>query len=861
MRRPSFYKQSGFSKKFGLSEQSGPHAYRSAVLVIGALIGYWRKHWGQFGTLIIGLASATALFVGVQALNSEAKASYDRAENSLTSPTWGYLKAKNGSSISVEKFADLRQKGLPVSPVIRGSLSLNVDLLSSSKPGPAARADQATIDIIGVDLFTLGAFFKRLGPSSDRSSAQKISNDKFDQIKFIGPAGQLIMASLTAKTLLNAPLRVLLPASIVIDPNQPPGQIMMDIRHADRLLQRDGFVDRLLLTRDMTVQEMNALEGLIFVSPAEQIDVGDLSGSFHLNLTAFSLLSFLVGLFIVFSAVSLAFQDRLPLFRSLLALGVRRSLLQRSLIAECMLLSLLAGLIGTACGAYLANILMPGISLTLKGLYGARVEQGINLRIDWILGGLVVSIVGGGGASFLFIAKLKTLPITNLRQGRFWLKGEDRAFLKQAILACGFFIFVAIIDYISNSLLSAFAFMAGFLVASALVLPLILQQITVFLAGLKGSVITRWFWADTRQETPRLGLALMALLIALSAHMGVKIMVEGYRTTFTAFLEERLAADLYIQIPDLSNSEHILSGLESMTIVRSVAAFWTARSTLKGKAIDIVSIDNSPIYLDHWTFLQGDDGALEKAIAGKGILINEQLAYRQKLSIGDKLSLEDGDLSYDIVGVYADYGNMLPQIRMARSLLMSSFDNITGQNLGVMVTGDPREALLDIAKNFDLSQDQIINQRQLKSLALGVFNQTFEISAALGLLTLIIAGVAFLSNLLMLSSARLMRVAPAWGMGVRRSTLGFMEGLRSVLLGILTAIVAFPVGIGVAWILVARINLAAFGWRLPFSVSPAIFLEVIALATVTALLASLVPSFRLARISPTVLAKRLAGDA
>jgi putative ABC transport system permease protein len=57
-------------------------------------------------------------------------------------------------------------------------------------------------------------------------------------------------------------------------------------------------------------------------SPASQVDTAQLTDSFHLNLTAFGMLSFAVGLFIVNGTVGLAFAQRRGMIRTLRALGV-----------------------------------------------------------------------------------------------------------------------------------------------------------------------------------------------------------------------------------------------------------------------------------------------------------------------------------------------------------------------------------------------------------------------------------------------------------------------------------------------------------------------------------------------------------
>ena len=46
---------------------------------LAALASHWTRNRIQFLTLVVGLALATALWSGVQAINAEARASYDSA--------------------------------------------------------------------------------------------------------------------------------------------------------------------------------------------------------------------------------------------------------------------------------------------------------------------------------------------------------------------------------------------------------------------------------------------------------------------------------------------------------------------------------------------------------------------------------------------------------------------------------------------------------------------------------------------------------------------------------------------------------------------------------------------------------------
>jgi putative ABC transport system permease protein len=69
-----------------------------------------------------------------------------------------------------------------------------------------------------------------------------------------------------------------------------------------------------------------------------------------------------------------------------------------------------------------------------------------------------------------------------------------------------------------------------------------------------------------------------------------------------------------------------------------------------------------------------------------------------------------------------------------------------------------------------------------------------------------------------------------------------------------------PLGLALAWQLVAVVNVQAFGWRLPFHVFPAQLAQTIALALLTAAAAAIWPIIRFVRITPAALAKVFANE-
>ena len=98
-------------------------------------------------------------------------------------------------------------------------------------------------------------------------------------------------------------------------------------------------------------------------------------------------------------------------------------------------------------------------------------------------------------------------------------------------------------------------------------------------------------------------------------------------------------------------------------------------------------------------------------------------------------------------------------------------------------------------------------------------------------------------------------LAPVWAVGVPRRRLAFLELVKTAVLTGLTAVLAVPVGVALAWLLVSVINVEAFGWRLPLTLFPGEWVRLVALALIVALLAAAIPVRRLARLSPAEILK------
>src|SRR5205085_3469551 len=133
---------------------------------------------------------------------------------------------------------------------------------------------------------------------------------------FITPPGQMLVAPETLADLkLTEGARPEANSGALLPPPRPqpslvPDVLVVDIGMAQQALNMPGRITRLLVGKakgKRATLESIAGDRLRLVEPDAETDLERLTDSFHLNLTAFGLLSFFVGLFIVNSAVGLAF--------------------------------------------------------------------------------------------------------------------------------------------------------------------------------------------------------------------------------------------------------------------------------------------------------------------------------------------------------------------------------------------------------------------------------------------------------------------------------------------------------------------------------------------------------------------------
>jgi putative ABC transport system permease protein len=811
-----------------------------ALWILAVLLSHWRRHPMQLATLLIGLISATALWSGVQALNQQARSSYDRAAAIFGGARTPMLVATDGKTLPQSVFAELRRAGWPVSPVLEGRVQI----------------DGRSIRLLGIEPFSIP---REVGdaPMVGRSELEAFLTPPHRTLISPETLADLGLKEGAAPRLSND---ALLPP-LMAQQQLAPGVLVVDIGDAQRLLGKPGQISRLLVGKApgqrRPLQEI-AGGRLQLVQPEAETDLERLTDSFHLNLTAFGLLSFVVGLFIVNSAIGLAFEQRLPVLRTLRACGVSARQLNAVLIGELIAFALVAGIMGLVCGYVIAATLLPNVAASLRGLYGAQVPGELSLRPEWWLAGLVISVAGALAAATTSLIKSMRLPILSTAQPYAWQEAQRRWLRLQSAVALAFFVAAGLLLWLGQSLLAGFGVLAAMMLGAALLLPAILEL--VLRLGERGArgALAQWFWADSRQQISGLSLALMALLMALAVNVGVATMVETFSRTFLVWLDGRLAADVYISAADEAQARDIQAWLRTRPEAQAVLPGGRAEAQLAGAPIDVLGLPDHATYRDHWPLLQAGDAAWKQLVRGDAGFVSEQLARRLDLALGDVIDIPapTGDWRISVAGIYADYGNPKGQVTVNVAALTRRFPATPMTRMAVRAApADVAGLIAALTDKFGLDGRNVVDQATVKQESKQIFNRTFAVTGALNTFTLGVAAIALLTSLLTLANSRLPQLAPLWAIGLTRRRLAQVELLKTLSLAGLTALLALPLGLVVAWCLIAIVNVKAFGWRLPFGVFPLQLIRLLIVTLVAALIASLLPVLRLARMQPAHLVR------
>lgn len=650
--------------------------------------------------------------------------------------------------------------------------------------------------------------------------------------------------------------------------------LIVDIASAQEVTGLFGKLSFIELLFDADGRQAKAAEKIARLLPAnvqllaaesKTQAMREMTDAFSVNLQALGLLSLLVGMFLIYNAMTFLIVQRRGLIGSLRAIGVTRRQIFALVLKEALLLAALGTAIGIAAGFGLGRVLLQPVAATFDTLY-FRVDAGVLLISPLQIAKAVLL----GFAATLLAVIPPAWEATRVAPNSAMIRSQLESGFRRLIALTGLLSLVLIASGIAVTLFSdksvrlglagIFLLLSGFALATPGLTILMLkpfERLAGNCFGLLGKLPPRLVTA----EISRSGVAIAALMIAVAATIGMDLMIGSFRQTVEHWIKTSLQGDLYIALQDNPAAPGKAAADRALKAeIATLPGVALISSVLRTEAYDETAPLPLFVYELHarsypgFIFLSDNDpGMWDRFEQQQTIMVTEAYAYRHGVKAGDSIVLQTGSApqTFEIIAVYADYSGDRGHIAMSRRQYLRYWPDLGYTGLGVYAQARSDLPKIENAIRMKLpALHKVMSAEEIYRASMQVFKQTFTVTEILRGLAAGIAFAGVFGALMALQFERTRRLGILRAIGFTPGQLSLLITAETGLMGLTAGIIAMPVGYLVAYVLIFVVYRRSFGWTLAFHFHPAALLQGLALACIAALLAGLYPAYKMARTEP-----------
>ncbi|MGD8938341.1 MAG: FtsX-like permease family protein [Gammaproteobacteria bacterium] len=844
---------------------------------------HYTRHPWQILLSIVGIALGVAVVVSIDLANSSANKAFELSAEAVSgNATHEIIGGPDG--VPDEIYTQLRMtEGLEnIAPVVEGYGELT-NLIGNK---------QKTVQILGIDLLAETGF---------RNHMENLTQN-LDYARFITTPNTAVMLQSTAKLFglsIESDFQLLVRGTsypftligMIKDTDSPTQQalenfIIVDIATAQEIFGMQGRLSHIDVaiadtkTGDEMLQRIKSIlpQNLALVASNSRSDaMAKMTHAFQTNLTALSLLALVVGVFLIYNTMTFAVIQRRDILGYLRTLGATKKQIFQLIFVEAFFIGVISTVLGLFVGVLLGDTLLQLVTRTINDLYFVVSVNQLNVTAWSILKGVLLGVFATVAAVYI-PAKEATNSTPRSSYSRSVLESNYQtgvtrlSWVGYGLLAIG----VIILVLPTKSLFVSFGGLFVVIMGCALLVPLFTMLLVKFLAPLLRAIFGELGNMSARGVTSsfsRSSVAVTALTIAVATSIGVTVMIDSFKSSVVTWLESTLSADIFIT-PAGINSESGLGGLSPAWIDR-FKALPEVDSISMGRRVQIFSAGelNQLFVLQiprksftRFRLIHGNvQQARNQYFDEQAVLISEPYSFRHNLHVGDSVTLptDKGDKAFKIAGVYVDYGSETGVIAMHRNTYLKYWNDTSISSIGIYAKNDTNIPQL-IGKLRDIVDEErnnpykpikeqdldIVSNEAIRDASIRIFDRTFAVTQVLRLLAIVVAFVGILSALMAIQIERSRELALMRAIGLTPRQLWLVVSGETGIIGSLAGILAAPIGIIIAAILILVINHRSFGWSMDITIDPLVLGQSLALAVLAALLAGIYPATRLSKIKP-----------
>jgi putative ABC transport system permease protein len=660
--------------------------------------------------------------------------------------------------------------------------------------------------------------------------------------------------------------------------------IVMDIGTAQLATGKTGRVDRILLKLpeqadrdqagfDAWQQRLRAAlpVGVQLQAQGSQTAANRrMLAAFRWNLRILSYIALLVGAFLIYNTISVSVVRRRSDIGTVRALGASRTAVLVAFLGEALLFGFVGSVIALPLGRLMATGAVKLLATTVDALYISSRPGSLSLSAGSVVLAFIVGI-GVAVASALSPAREASMvpPTEAMARGRreYDIRVERKrdAIIALVIAAGGALAAFApaiggrpLFGYLSAMLLIA---------ASAMAIPAMVYWCTSMastalrkMMGVEAMLAARSLAGSLRRTSVLVG----TLSTAIAMMTSVGIMVGSFRQTVITWMDSELPADLYLRpAGDPAADRHPTIALEladriaKVQGVQTVGRFRAYEIEYQGLPVTLAGVEsNLPRHREPSTFMSGRRAAdvMKDLAASDAAIVSEPFSNKHHAKAGDAITLPLGEklVRFKIVDVFYDYGNERGYIILDRDTMLRYLSDPAPSNLAVYLAPNAdlettREAIKKVAAHNDVL---IFSNRDIRTEAVRIFDQTFAITYALEAVAVVVAVMGIAGALMSIVIDRrrefgLLSILGATKVQVRKLIL-----VEAGLIGILSNIVGLALGIVLSLVLIFVINKQSFGWTIQFHWPVSVLLFALSFVYVATVLAGIYPARVAQRLNP-----------
>ncbi len=663
---------------------------------------------------------------------------------------------------------------------------------------------------------------------------------------------------------------------------------IVDISTMQEFTGLRGWVDRIDVAMKPKVKkpDLDRLRatlpsGILLQAPTETKEVGlDLIQAYQLNLSLLSFVSLFVGMFLVYSLVSLNAASRRRELAILKSLGASSRLVLLLILSEGFLLGVLGWLLAIPIGSILVKSMVQGVSNTVSNLFVRVHAEGLHVDGSEIFLSFVVTVfisllaAYGPARETTHIAPKEALSSHELAEHKKRPSGYSVFFgilfilLTWPVSKLPGFQGVPLSGY-----LAVFFLVMGFSLLSPLFLRRMSSSLSPFIRRIAGEgafLGTKY----VRDAGSRTAIAVGALVVATALFVALTVMICSFRHTVSLWVHQSVSGDFYVR-PSMAGLNQYRDSIPKETVA-SLKKISKDVTLLPYRRISL-TLEKIPYQLEAFDFdtfsrfgrlilLEGNESRVKsQLLAGEGVLVSEVFKNRTGLGMGDRFQtgIAGTELDEPILGVFRDYRTRggIVYIHLPRFRELTGDDEWSGVQFFFKERPvNPEEAAEELRARimFCCGRShplEMLSGLTLREEIMRIFDETFAVTTLLLLIALLVAGLGITTTLTVLVLQRIRQLNTLAAIGASPGQIRSMIFWEAVFMVAAGEIMGVICGFFMAHLLIHVINLKSFGWTFLYRVDWSALFVSLPLILVAALVAAL-PAARVVITSSPALVLR-----